>query len=308
VKLPPWLYRVRNAPLHLLTLLLLGMVRVLPLRTSLAVGQALAGAAWALMPRWRRTARRNLELLHQSLPAWARPTPEELDELGCEVIEFMHMGLAPPETALRMVVGSSGDEHLRAALEQGKGAIAIGLHFGNWELSGAYISRYIAPLNAVGKEQRDHFFTRFAFAWRVKYGIKGIVTGKQATSILLRTLKENGVLGLISDQNGGKAGLFAPFCGIMASCAPGAAALALKTGAPALAVYAERLAPGQLRWGCTPPVDTSGLPSDPAAAQVEMQTRVNALVESVVRRDPSQWLLGHKRWRTRPPGEPDLYH
>jgi KDO2-lipid IV(A) lauroyltransferase len=315
VKLSPWLARLRNLPVHALTLGLLGVVRILPLRSSLALGGALAGLAWNMLPRWRRTALRNLELLYAHSPAWARPTHGEMIEigrraalsLGYEVIEFMYMGVAPIGAALRMIVEERGAEHLRQALTAGNGAIAIGLHYGNWELAGAWISQCIAPLHAVGKEQRDPFMTRLAFPWRIKYGIRGIVTGKQPSSALLRALKANEVLGLVSDQNGGRAGMFAPFCGIQASCAPGAAALALKTGAPLLAVYGERLGPGRIRCVCTPPVDMSNLPADPAAAQLEVQTRINSLIEHIVREDPGQWLLGHKRWRTRPAGEPDLY-
>lgn len=315
MKLPLWLIRLRNWPLHRFTHLIIWLVSVLPEQRAYALGGWLGALVYAMQPRWRRTARRNLELFYSRAPAHVRPEAKELAEMGArsarhlgyEVIEFIRMGLLPVDEALRMVVSSEGEKHLRDGLELGKGIVLIGIHYGNWELAGAYIASCIAPMYAVGKAQRDSFFTRLAFPWRQKFGMRNIFAGSQQGSAILRALRENAVLGLISDQNGGKNGVFAPFCGIPASCVTGAAQLVLKTGAPCMAVYTRRLAPGRHHWICTPPFDTSGLPGDQKLAQVEMLTRINAAIESAISADPAQWLLGHKRWKTRPAGEPALY-
>ena len=79
-------------------------------------------------------------------------------------------------------------------------------------------------------------------------------------------------------------------------------------------VYCRRLSPGRHRFVCHGPLDLSGIEGyEPETGNYtdealrEALTRMNDEIEKVVRTDPNQWLWGHKRWRTRPPGEPPLY-
>lgn len=308
--LPGWVYNLRNAPLRGFTRLLIWLVRLLPRRGALAFGGWLAKIIWSLMPRWRATSLRNLELFFGD--ALSRRERVAIGRraainLGYHVVEFIQLGFLPVDEALGMVEAREGEEHLRRALEAGHGVIGLAMHYGNWEMSGAYLSKRIHPLYAVGKEQRDDFFTRLAFPWRSRYDIRNIMAGDKVNSAIVKALKGNFVLGLLADQNGGKSGTFAPFSGIEASTVAGPAALALKFGAPLMVVYCRRLGPGRLKFVVEPPLDTSGLPEDKDAAIRELLTRINAAYETVIRADPTQWLWGHKRWKTRPPGDPPLY-
>ena len=301
---------MRNAPLRGFTRLLIWLVQLLPRQSALALGGNLARLVWILMPRWRATSVRNLELFYKDeLTAQQRIDigRQAAINLGYHVVEFIQMGHLPVESTLGMVVESEGEEHLHRALAAGHGAIGLALHYGNWEMCGAYLSMKVHPVSAVGKEQRDDFFTQLAFPWRARYGIRNIMAGDKVSSAIVRALKANSVLGLLADQNGGRSGTFAPFCGIEASTVAGPAALALKFGSPLLIVYCKRLAPGRFKFVIEAPLDVSGLPSDRDMAIRELLTRVNAAYERVIRRDPSQWLWGHKRWKTRPPGERPLY-
>lgn len=295
----------------------MGLSRLLPERAALGLGKALALATWWLFPRWRRTSLRNLELFYQHAPAGQRPTlaaqrqiaRQAAINLGYHVMEFIRMGQLQNAKALAMVVEEEGVKYYTDALQQGRGVIGLAMHYGNWEMCGAYCAQRIRPsaLFVVGKEQRDDFFTRIAFPWRAKYGIHNIYAGDKVNSAILRALKENAMLGLLADQNGGQRGAFAPFCGIVASTVRGPAALALKTGAPIILSICKRLSPGRFRFIVLPPLDLSGLPEDREQAIAVVLARMNQLYEAVLREDPSQWLWGHKRWKTRPPGEPLLY-
>lgn len=291
--------------------------RLLPERAALGLGKMLALLTWWLFPRWRRTSLRNLDLFYQNTPASKQPSLAEKRliarqaaiNLGYYVMEFIRMGQLPTERALAMVVEEEGVEYYTDAFKLGRGVIGLAMHYGNWEISGAYCAHRIRPtsLHVVGKEQRDDFFTRIAFPWRAKYGIHNIYAGDKVNSAILRALKENMILGLLADQNGGQRGAFAPFCGISASTVKGPAALALKTGAPIMLSICKRLSPGRFRFIVKPPLDMEGLPANREEAVVEVLTRINAVYEEVLRDEPSQWLWGHKRWKTRPPGEPSLY-
>ena len=310
VTMPQWFYTLRNLPVRLLALALIGLVRILPASAAYALGSGLSSLAWRLFKRWRSTADQNLQFLfdgqltHQERAQIGR---ESARHLGWYIIEFMRMGFVPIEQGLAMVTEVEGEAHLAEALRLEKGVIGLAMHYGNWDLSGAYLTQKIRQLYAVGKPQQDEFFTNIAFPWRARYGIKNIMSGNRLNSAILRALRENCILGLLSDQNGGSTGIFAPFAGIPASTVPGPAALAIKTGAPLLVIYTYRLGPGRHRLVIKPPLDTSNLPADKETAMVELLTRINAAYVDVIREDPSQWLLGHKRWKTRPAGEAWLY-
>jgi Kdo2-lipid IVA lauroyltransferase/acyltransferase len=315
VAIPHWVISLRNAPAHFVTWGVIGLARILPETATYRLGRGLALLTWNCFPRWQRTSLRNLELFYQHTPEGERPSRLEMRRiardaainLGYHTMEFIRMGRLPVERALEMVVEEHGVEHYFEALKLGRGVVGLAMHYGNWEMSGCYVSQRVKQLYAVGKEQRDDFFTRIVFPWREKFGVRNIFAGDKVQSTILRSLKENCVLGLLADQNGGRRGNFAPFCGIPASTAQGPAALALKTGAPILMTLCVRIAPGRLRMVVKPPLDTSGLPQDRHEALIELMTRMNAAYEAVIREDPTQWLWGHKRWKTRPPGEPSLY-
>jgi len=301
---------MRNGPLRIFVIMFIGLLRILPEGASFALGRTLAKMVWAFHGRWRRTGDRNLEIFYGGTV----PREERLKiakasaiNLAYHVIEFIRMGFLPKDKAMEMVVEIEGTEHWDAALAQGKGVIGLAMHYGNWELCGASLVKAGYTLYAVGKEQRDDFFTKIAFPWRARYGIKNIFAGDKVNSAILRALRENAILGLLADQNGGKNGTFAPFAGTIASTVAGPAALALKTGAPMVVTFCQRISPGRHRFVNFPGPSMEGLPEDKQEALVELLTRINAIYENVIKRDPTQWLWGHKRWKTRPAGEDPLY-
>jgi Kdo2-lipid IVA lauroyltransferase/acyltransferase len=315
VTLTPRLAALRNIPLHWCTSALVWYVRRLPQHRALGFGRALGLLGWSVSWPWRKTALRNMELFYSHTPAAERPQRRELLRIGRDaavslgyyIIELIRLGNLPLEDSLAMVVETEGLEHVHAALEAGSGLIALGMHYGSWDVCGAYLSTRIKTLYATSKPQRDDYFTRLISPWRERSNVQLINPLDKFNSVTLRVLRDNDILGLVADINGGSTGIFAPFCGIPASTVAGPAALALKTGAPMMVMLCRRLGPGRLRFIVKPPVDMTGLPADRHSALLEAAARVNAAYEACIREDPTQWLWGHKRWKTRPPGEPGLY-
>ncbi len=210
-----------------------------------------------------------------------------------------------------------GIEKICGFLERGNGLIGLGMHLGNWEFSGAYIAVNGIPIFAVGKPQRDEFFSKLAFPWRERHGIVNIykASGKLDMKIV-RALKSNCVLALISDQNGGSDGVFAPMFDIEASTIEGPAALHLKFKSPLVPIYAYRVAPGKLVFVVCDEIDTSDilLDQDSPSPRLthedrvrEVLTRINAAYERIIREHADQWLWIHKRFKTHPAVEPERY-
>ncbi|MEZ5338991.1 MAG: hypothetical protein R3F46_12105 [bacterium] len=307
--LPSWIYTLRNLPAHFVVYLMIFVARVMPQRAAIAFGGNLGVLLWYIFPRWRKTSMRNVELFFgeqkSRSEAW-RIGRDAAWNIGCHVMEFIMFGCKSKETVLAMIEEVEGLEAFREAADRGQGVIAIGMHYGNWEVVAAWITCNVRTMHAVGKKQSDPFFTNIAFPWRAKFGVQNIYAGKQANSAILKALRDGDILGLVADVNGGTTGVFVPFCGIPASTVPGPGVLAVRSGAPMFLVFSRRIAPGRHKLHIRQ-VDLSGIAEDRAQAQLDVLQRVNDAYELAISQDPTQWLWGHKRWKTRPEGEPWLY-
>ena len=306
---PEWFYRVRNFPAHMLVYLMMFIARIMPQRVAIRVGGNLGVLLWYMFGRWRRTSMRNIELAFRGQKtreeAW-RIGRDAAWNIGCHVMEFIMFGIKGKQQIYDMVEEVEGLEHMQEGLAKGKGLIAVGMHYGNWELVAAWVTKNIRVMHAVGKRQADPFFTNIAFPWRARFDIQNIYAGKNANASILKTLRAGDILGLVADVNGGTTGVFVPFCGIQASTVPGPGALGVRTGAPMVLLFSRRIRPGRHKVYFRP-VNLEDLPEDNNEAQLEVLRRVNEMYEQVLIEDPTQWLWGHKRWKTRPAGEEPLY-
>jgi KDO2-lipid IV(A) lauroyltransferase len=142
---------------------------------------------------------------------------------------------------------------------------------------------------------------------RRKFGNKPI---NKTNSVMAaaRVLREDGLLGILADVNAHpKEGVFVPFFGVPACTSSGVALLAMRTGAAIVPMC------GAWDEAAQQYVGTHGKPiyaadtGDRRRDIVETTAAFTREVETLIRRFPDQWLWIHKRWKTRPPGEPDLY-
>jgi KDO2-lipid IV(A) lauroyltransferase len=141
---------------------------------------------------------------------------------------------------------------------------------------------------------------------RAAAGIKHIPRTKRGQMEIVRALKTKGtILGLICDQNGGKDGVFVDFFGLPASSVKGPAALALRYGVPVVPMFT--LWDGDLYKVEIQPELELIRSGDEEADILENTGRFQKVIEEMVRRYPEQWLWAHRRWKTRPPGEPPIH-
>jgi KDO2-lipid IV(A) lauroyltransferase len=129
-----------------------------------------------------------------------------------------------------------------------------------------------------------------------------IIEKKDAAREILRALKAGDAVGILIDQNTAiEEGVFVDFFGMKACAGTAFVKLAHHTGAAVVPGYAIWSVAEQryiLRFD--PEIEMTG----DVAADTQ---RVHAHLESVIRKYPDQWLWIHRRWKTRPPGEPPLY-
>jgi len=254
------------------------------------------------VPRLRRTARRNLEL------AYPDKTPVEreaiADEVFLTIARLLYAFARFPQIQRDNVtdwIRGEGLEHYLDAKKAGRGVLVATAHFGNWELSAFAHALMTEPMHVMIRPLDNAPIDRLVEERRQLSGNKLIVKWDGARSVL-RALQQNDAVGILIDQNTSlDEGVFVDFFGTPACANTAFAKIAARTGAavvPGFAVWSEKESRYVLRFH--PPVAMTG-------EVAEDTQRIHSLLEAVIREHPGQWLWIHRRWKTRPPGQPSLY-
>lgn len=254
------------------------------------------------VPRLRRTARRNLEL------AYPDKTPAEREAIADEVFRsiarLLYAFARFPQINRENVakwIRYEGLENYLEARKLGRGILVATAHFGNWELSAFAHALMTEPMHVMIRPLDNPAVDRLVEERRQLSGNQ-LISKRDAARAVLRALHANQAIGILIDQNtSADEGVFVGFFGIPACANTGFAKLAARTGAaviPGFAVWSESEHRYVLHF--YPPVAMTG---DAA----EDTQRLHTKLEEVIREHPGQWLWIHRRWKTRPPGEPSLY-
>lgn len=285
----------------------LGFLGWLPHRLARAVCAGLAALAYWLWPRLRRVGLVNLRL---AFPDWTDRRRRRVlfgvfQNFGRMLADFARFPRLNRQNIERLIV-YDGLEHYARASEQGKGVLFLTAHFGNWELSSFAHSLYGYPLNFAVRQLDNPLLDALINRMRCRSGGRTIEKNEFARQAL-RALKQGEALGILMDTNMLAAeGVFVDFFGRAASTTTGPARIARKTGAPlvlGLAIWDTKLGKYRLRFD---PVEWIKR-DDPEEEVVANTANFTRLIEEYARRYPEQWVWVHRRWKTRPAGEPPIY-
>ena len=280
----------------------------LPRGLARLVAGALAWSVYQLHGRLRRVGRRNLEL---ALPD---VSSEERDRilhrlfrsLGWQLVEFCRMARYTPENT-RNWIRTEGLEHYLAAEARGKGVLIVTGHMGAWELSSFYHSLMGHPMGMVIRRLDNRPLDEFVNGIRCLHGNRVLHKDDFARG-LLTAMRKGETVGILMDTNmTPPQGVFVEFFGHEACTASGLARVALKTGAavlPGFMLWEEAERRYVLHFG---PQLAFERTSDGEADIVAATQQCTRVIESWIRRYPDQWLWIHRRWKTRPAGEPGIY-
>lgn len=275
----------------------------LPERLALRVGACLGWTAGVLVRIRRREVDAHLALAFpRKPPSWRRRIARaSYVHLGREAVAMFRMaGLDAEAVRARTVL--EGLDELRSALDEGKGAVLVTGHLGNWEVGGAALTARGIELDAVAKGMANRRFDRDLVATRRRLGLR-VVGMEEAPRAVLRALRAGRAVALVADQNFHRGGIFVPFFGTPAATAKGPALFALRTGAPVFLGTAIREEGWPPRYRVSfrrIEVEASGDLDDDVRRLTEAHT---GALERAVRDHPGQYFWQHKRWKTRPPVE-----
>jgi len=192
------------------------------------------------------------------------------------------------------------NEHiLKKSQEKGRGAIIVSGHFGSWELMGAEIARRGYPIYFLVGEQHNKLVDNLMNKLRQDKGI-GIIKMGVAARGVLKALKNNNFVALLSDQDAGKNGVFVNFFNREASTPGGTAAFALKTKTDVIFTAAVRK--GKYNHICYfEKIDYNDInEKNDTEAVTELTQRYTSKLEEYIRKYPDHWFWMHRRWKTKP--------
>jgi KDO2-lipid IV(A) lauroyltransferase len=273
-----------------------------PLPLAHGLARAYARLLDRALPRLRRVARGNLSL---ALPGLGAARHKEIVDgvfrsIARMLVTFAKFPAIRGDTVHRWI-RCEGAEYVEEALRQGRGVLFATAHFGNWELSAYAWALLAAPMSVVVRPLDN---ARIDALVERRRGLSGnrMIGKKDYARSILKALAANEAVGILVDQNSSAdTGVFVDFFGVKACAGTGFAKLAAHSGAaviPGFAVWEE--AEGRYVLRFQPPLVMTG----DAARDTQL---VQSQLEETIRQYPDQWLWIHRRWKTRPEGEGELY-
>ena len=288
-----------------LAVALLRLLSWLPLRLLHRLAVPLAWGMRRMPWRGHAVVRKNLELCFPELEEEQRETlyRQHLVETVRLVLETGAISYWSAEKLERHVPVVEGWDATRELIDDGRGVIIVGAHFGNWEVLPLWLS-IRRPLTALYKAPKRPEFDRLITSTRSRFGSRMISSGSPSMRRMLAALKGGEMIGILADQQPKQGeGLFVDFFGQPALTMTLVNRLARRTGAAVVFISAERLPKGrgwQLR---LTPAGEGIADEDPARALEVM----HGWLEDEVRRNPAQYLWSYKRFSLQPDGQPSPY-
>ncbi|MGH9540532.1 MAG: lysophospholipid acyltransferase family protein [Terriglobales bacterium] len=297
-------HRLEYAPVWLAKTVLGAFPRPL----ARAAGMGVAAAFYGAHRRLIAVGRRNLALAFPKLSEGERRRilRRLYRHLGRQLAEFCLFPRYRRESVAALVE-TAGLEHYLAARAAGRGVLILTAHLGAWEVSSFVHSLNGYPLKFVIRPLDNPYLNAMVNRSRGLHGNQPIGKRDFARQ-LIQAMHANETVGILLDQNSSPPqGVFVPFFGVAACTAVGLAKIALRTGAavvPGFTVWEEAKRKYVLRFEPALPLVSSG---DEEADVLANTAAYAAVLERWIRRYPDQWLWVHRRWKTRPAGEPPLY-
>ncbi len=283
---------------------LLWLLQALPLGVQAALGRGLGRLLHALAGGRRRVALRNVQLCLPALDAAARAAlvREHFQWLARSLLERGLLWFASP-ARLKSLIQVEGD--VGFAERSAKPVMWLVPHFVALDVAGVATQLFQGrKVASIYQAQSNTVFDVAMRNGRVRFGLAEVFARSDRALPLVRAIRRGAVFFNLPDMDfGAREAAFVPFFGVPAATLLAPARMARSLGMAVQPVVAEILPGGAgYRVRFLPPWDDF-----PGDDDVQATTRMNAWIADEIRRNPAQYLWVHKRFKTRPPGEPGLY-
>ncbi|MCL6417304.1 LpxL/LpxP family Kdo(2)-lipid IV(A) lauroyl/palmitoleoyl acyltransferase [Aestuariirhabdus sp. Z084] len=278
------------------------LVVQLPYPVLLPIGRWVGRMVMRFGKGRRAIAERNLELCFPELDPQERAAllRKNFESMGISVLE---VGISWwwPKWRVYRLFELEGEENLKAV--EGQGALMLCLHFSTLEIGAGYLG-HIADIDCMYRRHKNPLFDWVQQRGRQRHSLDGETIEREDVRTMIRSLRKKHRIWYAPDQDyGRKQSLFVPFFGVTAATVTATSRFARLGNARVLPCIQTRLPDGRgYRLSILPPLDD--FPGDDEFADAK---RVNELIEQEIRKQPEQYMWLHRRFKTRPEGEPRLY-
>jgi KDO2-lipid IV(A) lauroyltransferase len=283
---------------------LLWLLHWLPLGVQAAIGRAFGRLLYAVAGARRKVALRNLELC---LPDWPESrrralAKEHFEWLGRSLLERGLLWYGS-EARLRRLIRVEGDVGLADRSE--RPVMWLAPHFMALDVAGVAIQLNVQKTGAsIYQAQSNKVLDAAMRKGRLRFGRAQIFSRQESAKPLIRCIRQGVPFFNLPDMDfGPKDADFVPFFGVPAATLLAPSRMARALDMVVQPVVAEML-PGGQGYVVRFHEPWTDFPTDDALADTR---RMNAWIEQEILRRPAQYLWVHKRFKTRPPGEPGLY-
>ena len=276
-------------------------VRVLPRRVSYAIGHVGTWLAWLLMRDTTAAVAANLQPVFpdESPRALERRALDTYRHYAADTIDFLRaLSASPDETHRLFDLKQESAAIFARVLAEGRGALLVAGHFGNWEIGGILMGRVLKlPLTIVAMPEADPEVNRIRNETRAAMGIETLEVRQSLTTALQirQTLAQNRVVALLVDRHIGRDRVEVTLLGRRVWFLQTPALLGYLTGAPLLPCFLERLGPASFTTIALEPIYVDRTrPRDLAIQDATQQIAIG--LESRIRLKPHLWYHFYRYW------------
>lgn len=280
---------------------LLRLAALLPFRLGLVVGSGLGWLLYHIIPKRRRVTEVNVGLCFPEMSAAEKKifVKDTFRQNAIGIIEaaWSYWG---KKDWFAQHVEFIGFEHLEAALSQEKGVILLGAHYSHLDLGGLLVSLHGRKTVTMYRPHNNPLLEHMMYKGRSRFCIP--VDRKKLRDVL-RHLRNNQIVWYGPDQDfGAKHSVFAPFFGQTAATLTATTKMVQLNNSPMVALYPRRKPDNSGYIVEIVPVDNF-----PTGDITEDAIYINKIIETGIRRAPTQYMWMHKRFKTQPDGKQKLY-
>ena len=283
-------------------LALIWVLHFLPLAVLSRIGAALGMLLYALARARRRVVLTNLKLCFPELGDAARRelARKHLRAFGRSLLEHGILWWGSKDE-VHELVQVEGLEHWRGIAD--RPVILLAPHFVGLDMGGIRLAADYR-LNSVYSRQKSAAADAILIHGRTRFGQTTLFARQDGIRPMIKSLTSGEPFYYLPDMDlGERDSVFAPFFGVRAATITGLSRIAELSGAVVVPCVTRQL-PGSAGYVVRLYPAWSGFPSGDLEADAR---RMNAFIEERVKEMPEQYYWLHKRFKTRPAGEPNPY-
>ncbi len=293
-------YSGRDYAAYIAVRIAIFVASILPLGLALWAGRIIGLCMYCLHPKRKKIAYANLKAAFckdktsAELKAILRRVYKNYGQTIMETLRMPRVDFAYLEKHVKV----EGQNRIPGAQAKSRGVIFLTSHFGNWEFSSLKSAQEGYPIYVLARPQRLERLNDLLNSFREKLGCRVIDRGMHSRQII-KALKKNCIVGVLSDQDAGKDGIFMELLGRPASYPVGAVRLARDTGATILPTFIIRQRGGEHLIRIEEPITVTK--TDDRDADIREGLRIyTKVLESYIRQYPDQWMWVYTRWKSTP--------